>query len=518
MVYAKAGPEDVIVQITATNRGPDPAPLHLLPTLWLRNTWWAEPDAARPALAADPAARRIDVDCPGLGAYTLAWDTPAAVLVTENETNHARLDGGANASPYVKDGINDAVVDGRADAVNPAMTGTKAAVHLRGDVAPGESLTLRLRLAADLPADPFGTECAAVLADRRAEADAFYASLTPPTVAPDAAEVMRQALAGMIWSKQYYGYDLDRWLGDHGLNPLRDPSVLDHRNARWSHMLCGDVISMPDAWEYPWFAAWDLAFHTVPLAMVDPVFAREQIRLLLGERYLHPSGQIPAYEWNFSDVNPPVHALATLYSYRTDETPDEASDHAFLVDAFGKLLMNFTWWVNRKDPAGANAFEGGFLGLDNIAVFDRSAAQLPGGGRLEQADGTAWMALYCQTMLELALTLVRVNPALRGHGAEVRPALLRDRGHDGARRRHVGRGRRLLLRPAAAAGRLDAPAARAVDGRPAAAVRGHRDPAGVSPTSTGRCANGWPRTCPGTPTCSAASPTPGSRASGAAGS
>ncbi len=411
VVYAKAGPEDVVVQITATNRGPDPAPLHLLPTLWLRNTWWNDPDAPRPALTADPAARRIAVDCPGLGTYTLAWDTPAAeVLVTENETNHARIDGGANAVPYVKDGINDAVVNGRGDAVNPAMNGTKAAVQVHDVVDPGVSLVVRLRLAADLPADPFGKECAAVLADRRTEADAFYASITPPGVDADAAEVLRQALAGMVWSKQYYGYDLDRWLAGQGLNPLRDPSVLDHRNARWQHMVCGDVISMPDAWEYPWFAAWDLAFHTVPLAMVDPTFAREQIRLLLTERYLHPSGQIPAYEWNFSDVNPPVHALATLYSYRTDEKPDEAADHDFLVDAFGKLLMNFTWWVNRKDPAGANAFEGGFLGLDNIAVFDRSAAQLPGGGRLEQADGTGWMALYCQTMLELALTLVRVNP------------------------------------------------------------------------------------------------------------
>ncbi|MCD4526639.1 hypothetical protein [Nocardioides sp. cx-173] len=416
MVYAKAGPDDLLIRVTATNRGPDTAALHLLPTLWLRNTWWHERDRddPRPRLSADAEAKRITVDCPGLEPYTLAWEDEADVLVTENETNWARISGGSNPTPYVKDGINDAVVEGRADAVNPELSGTKAAVRRRVELAPGESVTMRLRLAASMPRSPFDAKSDKVVAQRRAEADDFYANITPPSVSADSALVMRQALAGMLWSKQFYCYDLDRWLSERDVHPLRSDTSLDHRNARWFHMVAGDIISMPDCWEYPWFAAWDLAFHTMTLAMVDTAFARDQIRLLLGERYLHPSGQIPAYEWNFSDVNPPVHALATLFSHVEDADISGEQDHAFLSDVFGKLVLNFTWWVNRKDAVGANAFEGGFLGLDNIAVFDRSAAQLPTGGRLEQADGTAWMALYCQTMLELSLELAATDPQYDG--------------------------------------------------------------------------------------------------------
>ena len=413
MAYAKAGPDDLLITITATNRGPDPAPLQLLPTLWLRNTWWDEPDAPRPGLTADAKAKRITVDCPDLGAYTLAWEDDVDVLVTENETNWARINGGTNLTPYVKDGINDAVVAGRTEAVNPDLTGTKAALRLRTEVPAGESVTMRLRLAASMPRSPFGTKADKTLKERRAEADDFYASITPPKVTAEGAMVMRQALAGMMWSKQFYAYDLDRWLSHRDLHPLRSEAGLDTRNARWYHMVAGDIISMPDCWEYPWFAAWDLAFHTMSLAMVDTAFARDQIRLLLGERYLHPTGQIPAYEWNFSDVNPPVHALAALFSHVELADVTGEDDHAFLAEVFNKLLLNFTWWVNRKDPTGANTFEGGFLGLDNIAVFDRSAP-LPGGGRLEQADGTAWMALYSQTMLELSLELCATDPDYEG--------------------------------------------------------------------------------------------------------
>ncbi len=407
VVYAKAGPEDLLITITATNRGPDPAVLHLLPTLWLRNTWGDDQQAPRPRLTADTDTRRIDVDCPELGCYAMAWEDDVEVLCTENESNWARLYGGTNATRYVKDGINDAVVEGRRDAVNPDLTGTRIALRRRDVIGAGESVTMRLRLATSMPQPALGDHTDRVLAQRRTEADDFYAAITPPSVTADKAMVMRQALAGMLWSKQFYCYDLDRWLSDRNVHPLRDEAGLDHRNARWFHMVCGDIISMPDCWEYPWFAAWDLAFHTMTLAMVDSVFARDQLRLLLGDHYLHPSGQIPAYEWNFSDVNPPVHALATLFSHVEATDTGVDYDHDFLTDMFDKLVLNFTWWVNRKDINGANAFEGGFLGLDNIAVFDRSAAQLPTGGRLEQADGTAWMALYCQSMLELCLELVK---------------------------------------------------------------------------------------------------------------
>ena len=340
------------------------------------------------------------------------------LLFTENETNHERLFGQKNESCCVKDGINDCVVQGNQAAVNPEKQGTKVAAHYRLVVEPGQSAAVRLRLTAGEPAGkgkttkdtavPFGPAFDATLAARLQEADEFYRSVTPPSVSPDAANVMRQALAGMLWSKQFYFFDGDNWLDEHHSNPLH-AGYRNARNSEWFHMMNEDVISMPDKWEYPWYAAWDLAFHTLPLAIVDPDFAKEQMRLMLKGVYLHPSGQMPAYEWNFSDVNPPVHAFATLFLHRTEQALRGETDLDFLRLAFNKLLLNFTWWVNRKDRFGKNVFEGGFLGLDNIGVFDRSAP-LPTGGHLEQADGTAWMALFSQNMLELAIELASHDP------------------------------------------------------------------------------------------------------------
>jgi hypothetical protein len=322
------------------------------------------------------------------------------------------LFGTPNASPWTKDAFHEYVVHGRRDAINPAKRGTKAAAVYPLTVPGRGQAQIRLRLTSGtpgtLPRGPFGLDFDAVFDRRRREADAFYESLTPPALTADAAGVMRQALAGMLWSKQYYEYDVARWLEEHGVDPYiaRDTSL---RNAAWSHMHNADIISMPDKWEYPWYAAWDLAFHTVALNVVDSDFAKEQLLLVLEQRYLHPSGQMPAYEWNFSDVNPPVHAWAAWFIYNQDMRRRGAGDLKFLETVFQKLLMNFTWWVNRKDPYGHNVFEGGFLGLDNIGVFDRSAP-LPTGGRLEQADGTAWMAFYAQTMLQLATELSLHDP------------------------------------------------------------------------------------------------------------
>jgi hypothetical protein len=335
------------------------------------------------------------------------------LLFTDNETNTERLFGTPNATPFVKDGINDFVVNGRTDAVNGRQTGTKAAAPYVVTVGPGESRTLRLRLS-DVPPDalhqpgdadgPFGRSFEQTLQTRRQDADEFYASITPPSMTADAADVMRQALAGMMWGKQFYFYDVNKWLLERGSNPFGPKKQVPPRNEGWHHMYNADVISMPDKWEYPWYAAWDLAFHAIALTMVDPDFAKEQLDLMLREPYLHPNGQIPAYEWNFGDVNPPVHAWATIFTYRLEEARTGKGDTAWLQRCFQKLLLNFTWWVNRKDRAGKNVFEGGFLGLDNIGVFDRSAP-LPTGGYLEQADGTAWMALYCQNMMEIAIEL-----------------------------------------------------------------------------------------------------------------
>ena len=409
--YAKADPEDLVALVTVSNRGPVDAPIDVLASLWFRNTWAVPAGTAQPVMAADGPGRIVATH-PALGQRLLSIDESAECLFTNNETNAQRLFGVDNATQYVKDGINDFVVDGRVDAVNPALTGTKAAARHRLVVPAGGTRTVRWRLgplgARTVEGGELGRDLDELVTRRRAEADEFYDSITPPGVDADGALIMRRALAGMLWSKQFYYFDLDRWLHEHHAHPLRSPQRADVRNQQWFHMQNGNILSMPDCWEYPWYAAWDLAFHCVPLSMVDPAFARAQLELMLSDVYLHPSGQIPAYEWNFGDVNPPVHAWATLFAFAAGERSDQHTD--FLRDAFKKLLLNFSWWINRKDPAGRNLFEGGFLGLDNIGVFDRSAP-LPTGGRLEQADGTAWMAFFSQSMLELALILATVDPS-----------------------------------------------------------------------------------------------------------
>ena len=420
--YAKDGAEDILAKITVANRGPDAAELHVLPTLWFRNDWapWiAKSNRAdqKPNLKQIKAAagtNAVAVSHPSLGEFVLACEGEVPLLFTENDTNSARLfPGQNNASPYVKDGINNYVVDGSRDAVNPEKQGTKVAAHYRLMVEPGQSTSVRLRLTNQAAvrergkpktaATVFGGPFDKIFDARQQEADDFYQAVIPPSVSPDEAGVMRQALAGMLWSKQYFFFDGDNWLDEHNTNPLHS-GYQKGRNSEWFHMLNEDIISMPDKWEYPWYAAWDLAFHTLPLAIVDPDFAKDQMKLMLKGTYLHPSGQMPAYEWNFSDVNPPVHAFATLFLLRTEQAQRGAMDVDFLRETFNKLVLNFTWWVNRKDRFGKNVFEGGFLGLDNISVFDRSAP-LPTGGHLEQADGTAWMSLFSQNMLELAIAL-----------------------------------------------------------------------------------------------------------------
>ena len=407
--YAKGSPDDILIQITVANRGPDAANLHVLPTLWFRNTWsWHEDsDANRPALKAGAGQKTIVATHPEIGVRYLHAEGKAALLFTENETNTERFNGPRNRTPYVKDAFHSYFVHGKTNAVNPANTGTKAAAHYAITVPAGGSEVIRLRLTdAAAPGDRFEK----VLEARRHEADDFYRSVIPASLDADATNVMRQALAGMLWTKQFYNYDVDQWLTERGADPLRKSRRAQApRNDRWHHMLNSDIISMPDKWEYPWYAAWDLAFHVLALTLVDPDFGKQQLDLMLRERYLHPSGQIPAYEWNFGDVNPPVHAWATIFTYRLDKLRGKG-DIEWLERSFHKLLLNFTWWVNRKDRTGNNVFEGGFLGLDNIGVFDRSAP-LPTGGYLEQADGTAWMALFSQNMLEIAGELAHQNRA-----------------------------------------------------------------------------------------------------------
>jgi len=418
--YAKAGPEDILIKITAANRGPEAAELHLLPTLWFRNNWaaWiAESNRAaeKPNLKqikAEAGTSAVAVTHSVLGEFILSCEGEVPLLFTENTTNNERLfPEYPNDGPYVKDGINNCVVQGNKAAVNPEKQGTKVAAHYRVNIGAGQTTVVRLRLSnisPDWKGNPFGKDFDAVFADRLREADEFYKSVTPPSVGEDAANVMRQAIAGMLWSKQFFFFDGDNWLDEHHSNPLHT-GYRNARNSEWFHMLNEDVVSMPDKWEYPWYAAWDLAFHTLPLSIVDPDFAKEQMKLMLKGFYLHPSGQMPAYEWNFSDVNPPVHAWATLFLHLTEQALHGETDLEFLRATFNKLLLNFTWWVNRKDRFGKNVFEGGFLGLDNIGVFDRSAP-LPTGGHLEQADGTAWMAFFSQNMLELAFQLSLHDP------------------------------------------------------------------------------------------------------------
>ena len=412
--YAKASPEDILVLVTVANRGPEPAALHVLPTLWFRNTWsWGgeSPKLGLRRLQGPRGVSAIGASHAELGERYLYCDQDAPLLFTENETNTQRISGEPNQRPWVKDGINNYIVGGQRGAVNLAETGTKAAAHYRITVGAGQSVEIKLRLApvdaAAMASGPFG-DFNTILQARRQEADAFYASITPASVSRDAALVMRQALAGMLWSKQFFYYDIGQWLDEHGVDPYASRGAAI-RNAQWGHMVNADVVSMPDKWEYPWYAAWDLAFHVLALNMVDPDLAKSQLLLVLQQNYMHPNGQIPAYEWNFGDVNPPVHAWASWFVYSQDKTLRGEGDLVFLKECFQKLLMNFTWWVNRKDRSGQNVFEGGFLGLDNIGVFDRSAP-LPTGGHLEQADGTAWMAFYAQCMLQIALELALDDP------------------------------------------------------------------------------------------------------------
>ena len=419
--YAKESPDDVLIQVSVCNRGKEAAAIHVLPTLWYRNTWSWPGGGSKPVLQpikgskhsvvqahhTDPLFQAMLVD------YHLYCEGSVPLLFTENETNHARLFGAANRTPYVKDGINNYVVQGQKDAVNPDAAGSKVSAHYQLTVGPGATQVVRLRLTSAAPGalrDPFG-KFDAVINARRKEADEFYDAITPPAVTADRdrAAVMRQALAGMLWSKQYYHFDADQWLEEHHAHPLHRGDQRAIRNGEWFHMVNDDIISMPDKWEYPWYAAWDLAFHTGAFASVDPDFAKQQLELMLTQRYLHPNGQIPAYEWNFSDVNPPVHAWATIFLHRMEIALGREVNVDFLRSAFTKLSLNFTWWVNRKDRLGKNVFEGGFLGLDNIGVFDRSAP-LPTGGHLEQADGTAWMALFSQNMGELAVELAAYDP------------------------------------------------------------------------------------------------------------
>jgi hypothetical protein len=414
--YAKESPEDILIKISVSNRGSESALLHLLPTLWFRNTWSWGDKSSKPVIKQIQSKKNVSVmeaSHEALGKRYLYCEGDVPLLFTENETNNERIFGTPNTGPYVKDGMNNYIVHGEKQAVNPDNVGTKVSAHYILNFGGGETKVIRLRLKDDTTSsakgNPFGSQFDDVFQSRQREADGFYDLITPPSVGDDARSVMRQALAGILWSKQYYYFDLDRWLEEHGANPLTIRPRLNVRNRNWFHMVNDDVISMPDKWEYPWYAAWDLAFHTIALDMVDLDFAKEQLQLMLREVYLHPNGQIPAYEWNFGDVNPPVHAWASLFLYYNEKQLYGKGDIDFLKNIFGKLMMNFTWWVNRKDRTGKNIFEGGFLGLDNIGVFDRSAP-LPTGGFLEQADGTAWMAMYCQNMLEIAFELALHDP------------------------------------------------------------------------------------------------------------
>jgi hypothetical protein len=414
--FAKKDPEDILIQITLWNRGPDLASVDVLPTLWFRNTWSWRKGSNKPSLEetfSKDETPYVTVSHPNLGPLALYVDRPVPLLFTENETNTERLFQQPNTNAFVKDGINEFIVNGQQHTVNPDGRGTKCAAHYRLDIPAGQSDTVRLRLCPPVAVEKtlasafFSTAFGKVFEQRKSEADEFYDSITPSQLGADARSVMRQTFAGMLWSKQHYFFDLQVWLREHNVSPGQSGTA---RNQQWFHMLNDNVISMPDKWEYPWYAAWDLAFHTVTLAAVDPDFAKHQLEIMFDTLYLHPSGQIPAYEWNFSDVNPPVHAWAALTLYNHEKELTGKGDTAFLKRSFDRLMFNFSWWVNREDPTGRNVFEGGFLGLDNIGVFDRSA-QLPTGGSLEQADGTAWMAFFSQNMLEIALELARTDPS-----------------------------------------------------------------------------------------------------------
>ncbi|HVB60185.1 MAG TPA: hypothetical protein VNE61_03235 [Ktedonobacteraceae bacterium] len=428
--YAKATAEDILIRVTVSNRGPEAATLDVLPTLWFRNIWSWFPGVDRPALSlhtaptmspdfmvvtANPSQTSNDARVAtgtNLGPRWLYCDATPDLLFTDNETNSARLYGSSNVTPYVKDSINDYIVHGKQDAVNPTHSGTKVAARYHLTLAAGETQTIQLRLSDRSPADwlPFDESFAGIFAQRIQEADAFYAAVIPQDLSDDEKMVQRQAFAGMLWNKQFYYYDIRTWLAGDPLQPPPPPQRLNGRNHDWTNLYNADVISMPDTWEYPWYASWDLAFHCAALAYVDAAYAKGQLILLLREWYMHPNGQIPAYEWAFSDVNPPVHAWAAFRVYKIEQQMTGKADRDFLERIFQKLLLNFTWWVNRKDYEGQNVFQGGFLGLDNIGVFDRNEP-LPDGEFIEQSDGTSWMGMYCLNMLNIALELAQEDHA-----------------------------------------------------------------------------------------------------------
>ncbi|MBD2500567.1 MGH1-like glycoside hydrolase domain-containing protein [Anabaena azotica] len=411
--YAKNNAEDILIQITVVNRGAEAKKLHLLPTLWFRNTWCWHGDTNKPVLQeviTDNGFHTIVAFHETLGKRWLYCQQAKELLFTENETNHQRLFNTPNTSIYVKDGINNYIVNGQKSAVNPDKVGTKASVNYVLTVGAGETKVIKLRLC-DVPnlTNPFNQEFDVIFSQRQREADEFYHRITPFNLSEDMRNVQRQAFAGMLWSKQYYHYIIEDWLKGDTHTPTPPPERQNGRNKEWFHLYNEDILSMPDKWEYPWFAAWDLAFHTIPLAMIDTDFAKYQLDVLTREWYMHPNGQIPAYEWAFSDVNPPVHAWATWRVYKIEQKMYGRADRQFLERVFQKLMLNFTWWVNRKDNQGNNVFQGGFLGLDNIGVFDRSAA-LPTGGHIDQSDGTSWMGMYCLNMLAISLELAKTNP------------------------------------------------------------------------------------------------------------
>lgn len=418
--YAKNTPDDISIKITVSNRGPEPKTIQILPSLWFRNTWsWGYPDKEKPyikQIKSDSGLSVIEAYTSehNLGKRWLYSEAADAVLYTDNESNSEKLGWGANpAGHYFKDGINDYIVSGgKKQTVNPNQVGTKAAAHYKLEIGAGETKTIRLRLSdADNLATPFGNDFETVFQVRQREADEFYQSVCPFSISEDMRNVQRQAFAGMLWGKQYYKYIIQQWLdGDPG-EPSPPPKREGGRNHDWTHLVNQDILSMPDTWEYPWFAAWDLAFHTISLALIDPDFAKRQLYLLMQEYYMHPNGQIPAYEWAFGDVNPPVHAWAAWRIYKIEEKMYGHADRDFLNRVFQKLALNFTWWVNRKDANGNNIFQGGFLGLDNIGIFDRSAKELPTGGQIDQSDGTSWMGMYCLNMLRIAIELAKKDLA-----------------------------------------------------------------------------------------------------------
>jgi hypothetical protein len=439
--YAKADVEDILIKITAVNRGPEASLLHLLPSLWFRNTWSWGRDLRRPRAqkaTSVPGSLCVEVEHWKYGKRWLLCAGQPELLFTENETNFAKLFNGKNRSPYVKDAFHEYLIRGKKSAVNPQQTGTKMAAYYPLQLGPGQSETIKLRLTdmeplasmeralgfvgtitspghddrpEGVPAtNDFGAGFDGVFSLRQNDADEFYASRVTSELSDDAKSVMRQAFGGLLWSKQFYHYDVRNWLDGDPAGPPPPPERLKGRNKDWTHLYNDDVMSMPDKWEYPWYAAWDLGFHCIALALVDPDYAKEQLILLLREWYMHPNGQLPAYEWAFGDVNPPVHAWAAWRVYKIERRVRGVADRGFLEKVFHKLLLNFTWWINRKDPDGMNIFQGGFLGLDNIGVFDRSAP-LPTGGHLEQSDGTSWMAMYCLNMMAIALELAKEDPA-----------------------------------------------------------------------------------------------------------